>query len=362
MKPLALRTKSKLLLLLLLFSGSFFLVSFKTMAQNPPDLVSAAESTVNSVVHIKTIMQQKSNVYSYFYDNWGNLYRRNNRPNYYVATGSGVILTSDGYIVTNNHVVAGASQIVVTLNDKRNVKAKIVGRDPATDLAVIKVEADDLPYLSFGNSDDVRIGQWVLAVGNPFNLTSTVTAGIVSAKARDIHLVSPQHSSAIDSYIQTDAAVNSGNSGGALVDRTGKLIGINAAIASNTGSYTGYSFAIPSNIVKKVVGDLIQYGKVKRAYLGVQVREVDEELARYLSMPRIEGIYVASVVFGGAAEKAGVKENDVILKINGKAVNTNSELVENLGQYQPGTTVVVQIFRNGKTMDYSLVLKSDNQE
>lgn len=258
----------KNMVLFLLIFGAVFTPNNLKATNNLPDLVNAAEKTVNSVVHIKTIMLQKSNVYSYFYDSQGNLYRKGQKPNYYIATGSGVILTKDGYIVTNNHVVAGAAEIYITLNDKRNYKAKIIGRDPATDLAVVKIDSKELPFLEFGNSDAVHIGEWVLAVGNPFNLTSTVTAGIVSAKARDIHLVGPQHSSAIDSYIQTDAAVNSGNSGGALVNQYGLLIGINAAIASNTGSYTGYSFAIPSNIVKKVVGDLILFGKVKRASMG----------------------------------------------------------------------------------------------
>jgi len=340
----------------------FSSLSIHVKAQGGPNLTNAAEKTINSVVHIKTIMLKKSNVYAYYYDGRGNIYRRGQNPNYYVATGSGVILTRDGYIVTNNHVVAGAYEIVVTLNDKRSFKGQIVGRDPATDLAVIKIDANNLEFLDFGNSDNVRIGEWVLAVGNPFNLTSTVTAGIVSAKARDIHLVGPQHSSAIDSYIQTDAAVNSGNSGGALVDQNGKLIGINAAIASNTGSYTGYSFAIPSNIVKKVVGDIIQYGKVKRAYLGIQVQELNEELANYLNMDKIRGVYIAGVVNGGAAYKAGLKAQDVILKIDEKPVNSRSELVESIAQYQPGEMVKVRILRNGQALDYTLQLESDNQQ
>ena len=330
-------------------------------SDSQPDLVSAAENTINTVVHIKTMMLQKSNVYSYFYDNNGNLYR-GQKPNYYIATGSGVILTKDGYIVTNNHVVAGAYEIMVTLNDKRSFKAKIIGRDPETDLAVIKIEANDLKYLEFANSDRVRIGQWVLAVGNPFNLTSTVTAGIVSAKARDIQLVSPEYSSAIDSYIQTDAAVNSGNSGGALVNEQGLLIGINAAIASNTGSYTGYSFAIPSNIVKKVIGDLIQYGKVKRAYLGVQISELDEEIANHLKMKTIQGIFVTSVIPGGAASKAGIKDHDVIIRIDDVKVNSRSELVERLAQYQPNETIIVHLLRSGIPRDFTVKLESDNQK
>lgn len=326
------------------------------------NLVGAAEKTVNSVVHIKTIMQQKSNVYSYFYDGNGTIYRRNNEPNYFVATGSGVILTSDGYIVTNNHVVAGATEILVTLNDKRNFSGRIIGRDPATDLAVIKIESTNLQALSFGDSDKTRIGEWVLAVGNPFNLTSTVTAGIISAKARDLHLVGPQHSSAIDSYIQTDAAVNSGNSGGALVNELGQLIGINAAIASNTGSYTGYSFAIPSNIVKKVVGDLIQYGKVKRAYLGVQIAEVNEDIAKQLGMKKIQGVLIAQIIPGGAASKAGLKVNDVLIQVAGKSINSRSELVEQFGQYQPKDNLLIRVLRGGKLLDFTVSLGSDNQE
>ncbi|MCD6090369.1 MAG: trypsin-like peptidase domain-containing protein [Bacteroidales bacterium] len=327
-----------------------------------PSLIKAAENTVNSVVHIKTIMLQKSNVYAYFYDSNGNLYRKGQKPNYFEATGSGVILTRDGYIVTNNHVVAGASEIAVTLNDKRKFKAKIVGRDPATDLAVIKIDTKGLKFLEFGNSDDLHIGEWVLAVGNPFNLTSTVTAGIVSAKARNLHLVGPEHNSAIASYIQTDAAVNSGNSGGALVNEYGLLIGINAAIASNTGSYTGYSFAIPSNIVKKVVGDIIQFGQVKRAYLGVQLTDLTEEIANYLNMNKIEGVLLTNVITNGAAWRSGIKMKDVILQIDGLKVNSSSELVERLGQYQPGETIVVSVWRSGQLLDFSLKLDSDNQQ
>lgn len=331
-------------------------------AQERVNLVNAAENTVNSVVHIKTIMLQKSNVYSYYYDGYGNIYRRGQKPNYYVATGSGVILSKEGYIVTNNHVVAGAHEIAVTLNDKRTFKAEIIGRDPATDLAVIKIQAQNLSYLEFANSDKARVGEWVLAVGNPFNLTSTVTAGIISAKARDLHLVGPEHNSAIDSYIQTDAAVNSGNSGGALVNETGLLIGINAAIASNTGSYTGYSFAIPSNIVKKVVSDLIQFGRVKRAYLGVQISELDEEVANYLNMNKIQGVFIAKVPYGGAAWKGGIKDHDVILQIDNQKVNSRSELVERMAQYQPGQTVLVKILRRGDILDFPLILGSDNQQ
>ncbi len=361
MKVLKINLK-KVNLLAFLLIGAYLLPNNLIGSTTQPDLVYAAEKTVNSVVHIKTIMLQKSNVYSYFYDNNGNIYRRNQGPNYFIATGSGVILTKDGYIVTNNHVVAGASEIFVTLNDKRNFKAEIIGRDPATDLAVIKIDANDLQFLDFGNSDAVHIGEWVLAVGNPFNLTSTVTAGIVSAKARDIHLVGPDHDSAIDSYIQTDAAVNSGNSGGALVNQNGQLIGINAAIASNTGSYTGYSFAIPSNIVKKVVGDIIQFGHVKRASLGVRISELNEDVANYLNMNKIEGVYIAKVIPNSAAWKAGMKDEDVILQIDHKKVNSRSELVEQMAQFQPGDLAIIKLLRKGQIRDLSIKLDSDNQQ
>lgn len=362
MKTKILNFKERILILMVVLFSLALPKTDYALTGERPNLVMAAENSVNSVVHIKTIMLQKSNVYAYFYDSNGNLYRKGQNPNYYVATGSGVILTKDGYIVTNNHVVAGAYEIYVTLNDKRNFKAKIIGRDPATDLAVIKIESNDLQFIDFGNSDALHIGEWVLAVGNPFNLTSTVTAGIVSAKARDLHLVGPQHNSAIASYIQTDAAVNSGNSGGALVNEQGKLIGINAAIASNTGSYTGYSFAIPSNIVKKVVGDLIQYGKVKRAFLGVQLSELTAEIANYLKMNKIEGVFIANVISNGAAYQAGIKSKDVILQIDGLKVNSTSELVERLGQYQPGETIVVRVWRNGISRDFPVKLDIDNQQ
>lgn len=361
MKTYATKISKKLILFTLIFSG-FMFFNNTDAANDRPYLVNAAEKTVNSVVHIKTVMVQKSNVYAYFYDSQGNLYRQGQKPNYYVATGSGVILTSDGYIVTNNHVVAGASEILVTLNDKRSFKAKIVGRDPGTDLAVVKIDTKELQFLNFGNSDAVRIGEWVLAVGNPFNLTSTVTAGIVSAKARDIHLIGPQYNSAVYSYIQTDAAINPGNSGGALVNEDGLLIGINAAIASNTGSYTGYSFAIPSNIVKKVVGDIIQYGAVKRAYLGIQMSELTEEVANYLGMNKIEGVFVAKVVPNGAADKAGIRDKDIILKVNMQSVNSRSELVERMAQYEPGENVIVRILRNKQIQDFSVKLDSDTQQ
>ena len=256
--------------------------------QNTPDFVDAAENSVNAVVHIMTKVVRQSNTYEDFFGALlGQLYGYpgQTRNNTMVAYGSGVVLTPDGYIVTNNHVVDGADEVEVTFNNKVKRTATIIGTDPTTDLALIKVEASDLEYLTFGNSDNVRIGEWVLAVGNPFNLTSTVTAGIVSAKARNLSILG--EGTSVESFIQTDAAVNPGNSGGALVNTKGELVGINAAIASHTGSYEGYSFAIPSNIVRKVVDDLLLYGTTQRGYLGVQIAELTQELAQQEGLENI---------------------------------------------------------------------------
>lgn len=326
--------------------------------QNAPNFVDAAEKTVNAVVHIKTKMMQKSSVYDFFYDffghNQGNAYRQ---P-VYTASGSGVIISRDGYIVTNNHVVEGAHEIEVILNDKRSFSAKLVGNDPSTDLAVIKIEKDDLPYLQFGDSDNVKVGEWVLAVGNPFNLTSTVTAGIVSAKARNINILGRGNSSAIESFIQTDAAVNRGNSGGALVNTEGLLIGVNAAIASNTGSYTGYSFAIPSNLAQKVVGDLIQFGEPQRGFLGVSIAEMNADLAEDTGLDEIKGVYLVKVMEDGAAGRAGIKEGSVVLEIEGQEVNSTAELMSKVAQHRPGEIIDVTVFKDGDIDDYSLTLRN----
>ncbi|MDL2296845.1 trypsin-like peptidase domain-containing protein [Bacteroidales bacterium OttesenSCG-928-C03] len=261
-----------------------------------------------------------------------------------VAAGSGVIIDPNGYIVTNNHVVAEANKITVTLNDKKEYEATIVGTDPTTDLALIKINAKDLPYLTFANSDDVRIGEAVLAVGNPFNLTSTVTAGIVSAKARNLNILGEQ--SSVESFIQTDAAVNQGNSGGALVNSSGQLIGINTAIASGNGYFTGYSFAIPANIAKKVILDLKEYGTVKRAYLGVMVMEVTYKMAEELNLEKVQGVYVTEVTPNGAAESAGLKVGDIILSVGNHTLSSMSELREAMIQYSPNETVSVKYLRN----------------
>ncbi|MCB9193581.1 MAG: Do family serine endopeptidase [Flavobacteriales bacterium] len=321
----------------------------------PVDLTDAAERTVNAVVHVTTeAMVQRRDPFMDFF--WG--YRAPD-PTPQVGVGSGVIISADGYIVTNNHVVQNADKIRVSLNDKREFDAKVVGTDPSTDIALIKIPADGLPTLSYGNSDDVKVGQWVMAVGNPMNLTSTVTAGIVSAKARNINLLQYDPSRdifPIESFIQTDAAVNPGNSGGALVNATGDLIGINTAIASMTGQYAGYSFAVPVNIVKKVTSDLLEYGSVQRAYIGVSIRDMDQDLAAKERMDRIEGVYVNGLTEGGAAEEAGLREGDVILRVGNIAVNNVPELQEQVSKFRPGDKVALTIERGGdqKVMDLTL--------
>ena len=323
------------------------------------DFVDAAEKTVNTVVHIKTEVVSKGSSY---YDFFGSLIEQlyggqmQIPNNVSVAYGSGVVISPDGYIVTNNHVVEGASKIEVTFNDKHKRTATIIGNDPSTDLALIKVDATGLEYLTFADSDEVKVGEWVLAVGNPFNLTSTVTAGIVSAKARNINILGD--GSTIESFIQTDAAINPGNSGGALVDMEGNLIGINAAIASRTGSYEGYSFAIPSNIVKKVVEDFLQYGSLQRAYLGVSIVEITEELAEAKGIEEMSGVYIMEVNERGGAKAAGIKKDDILLSVNNISVNSNSQLVGVIGQYRPGDKVRVKIQRDGEVLVKEVTLKN----
>ena len=323
------------------------------------NFVDAAEKTVNTVVHIKTEVVSRGNSY---YDFFGSLIEQlyggqmQIPNNVSVAYGSGVVISPDGYIVTNNHVVEGASKIEVTFNDKHKRTATIIGNDPSTDLALIKVDAKDLEFLTFADSDEVKVGEWVLAVGNPFNLTSTVTAGIVSAKARNINILGD--GSTIESFIQTDAAINPGNSGGALVDMDGNLIGINAAIASRTGSYEGYSFAIPSNIVKKVVEDFLQYGSLQRAYLGISIAEITEELAEAKGIDEMSGVYIISVDERGGAKAAGIKEGDILLSVNNITVNSNSQLIGVISQYRPGDKVTVKIQRKGNILVKEVTLKN----
>ena len=330
-------------------------------AQNAPDFVDAAEASVNAVVHIKTtIVQKTASYYDFFGAFWEHLYGipGQTQTNTMVAYGSGVVLSPDGYIVTNNHVVDGASAVEVTFNNRVVRPAVIVGTDPSSDLALIKVEGSDFDYLKFGDSDKVKVGEWVLAVGNPFNLTSTVTAGIVSAKARNIGILG--EGSKVESFIQTDAAVNRGNSGGALVNTRGELIGINAAIASHTGSYEGYSFAIPSNIVRKVVDDLLMYGVAQRPYIGIVPQEMNASLAEKAKMKDIKGVYVANLTNGGAAQKAGIQSGDVVVNINGNAVNTTAQLTELVNQHRPGDRINVDVVRDGQQLNFVVALLNEN--
>ncbi len=327
------------------------------------DFTDVASATIDAVVHIKTEMTQLTPLYQSFF---GFIIQQGVQRQTYSAFGSGVIVTTDGYIVTNNHVVQDAERITVTLNDRRELPAKLIGNDPATDLAVIKIEADNLTYLNYGNSDQVRVGEPVLAIGNPFNLTSTVTSGIISAKARNMHIIDNPRSNEtpLESFLQTDAAVNSGNSGGALVNSQAELIGIVTAIASGNGNYIGYSFAIPSNIVVKVAADLIRYGYVQRGYLGVQVTEVDANVARQTGARDIKGLFVAKVIEKCAAERAGIHQGDIILRVAGKEVNTFAEMMEELALFSPGDQVEVDYVRNGhaNTVHATLLNSQGNTE
>ena len=316
-----------------------------------------------AVVHVKTEYAPQRNQL-YYYDPfhmWG-WEQPQQSPRTQMGYGSGVIISGDGYIVTNNHVVKDADKVEVTLYDRRTYKAKVIGKDPSTDIAVLKIDEKNLPYLLYGNSDDVKVGEWVLAVGNPFNLTSTVTAGIVSAKGRNINALEEDQSRGInpvESYIQTDAAVNPGNSGGALVNTNGELIGINSAIASNTGSYTGYSFAVPVNLAKKVVNDLLEFGKVQRAFLGVNIRDIDSKLIDEKKLGSdTKGIYVTGILPGGGADEEGVKEGDIILKVGEANVDNVPELQEQIANYRPGDKLAVMVKRDGEEKTFSVTLRS----
>jgi Do/DeqQ family serine protease len=282
------------------------------------------------------------------------------------GSGSGVIVSSEGYIVTNNHVIENASEIEVILNDNSKYSAKVIGTDPSTDIAILKIEGSGFQPIPLGNSDDLKVGEWVLAVGNPFNLTSTVTAGIVSAKARNINLLSDRSKQdvlPIESFIQTDAAVNPGNSGGALVNTKGELVGINTAIASQTGSYSGYSFAVPVNLVEKVMRDLIDYGIVQRGYLGVQINDITQEIKTKNNLPSTKGVFVAKVIEDGSADKAGIKDGDVILKIGTKEVNSVASLQEEIGKRRPGDKVSVTVrTKKGEEEIKELILRNKEGE
>jgi serine protease Do len=342
------------------------LISSGAGAVPATDFTAAAEKSTQAVVHIKTttsrrVRQQMVDPFEFFGfgDGWGGG-RQQQQPA--EAAGSGVIISSDGYIVTNNHVVQDADEVKVIMNDKREFKAKVISTDPNTDLAVIQVKASGLPFLTFGNSDEARVGEWVLAVGNPFNLESTVTAGIVSAKGRNINIIgeNAEAKSPIESFIQTDAAVNPGNSGGALVNLKGELIGINTAIASRTGQFAGYSFAVPTSIVRKVTGDLIKYGAVQRGYLGIRSQEVNGQVAEQLDLKVNAGVYVSAFEEGSAAKAAGLKIGDVIVKVDGVATPTFAKLTEMVGRKKPGESVVVTINRDGTPRDLNVTLKNRN--
>ena len=328
-----------------------------------PDFTVAAEKSVEAVVHVMTKATVSGNGYSHgnpFYDFFfgprGGI-SPDRSP--VMGSGSGVIISEDGFIITNNHVIDNADAIEVILNDRRSYEATLVGTDPTTDIALLKIEDKGLRYLTFGDSDNIKIGEWVLAVGNPFNLTSTVTAGIVSAKSRSINILRNRNQPmGIESFIQTDAAVNPGNSGGALVNTLGELIGINTAIASQTGSYAGYSFAVPISIAKKVVADLKEFGEVQRAFIGVQIEGVTAELAEKLELDEVEGVYVGGVTVNGGADKAGIKEGDVILSIDGLDVNTNAELIERVSQHRPGDKVNLVVKRDGKRKQFTVILRN----
>ena len=322
-----------------------------------PDLTFAAENSVHSVVHIATQSYRGGGWSSGnpFFDEFFGL-REGQEPQLSMGFGSGVIISGDGYIVTNNHVIERAEKIKVILNDKSEYEARMVGTDPSTDIALLKIDAENLPYLTYGDSDALKLGEWVLAVGNPFNLTSTVTAGIVSARARNLGINSDQFS--IESFIQTDAVVNPGNSGGALVNQRGNLVGINTAIFSRTGSYAGYSFAVPVTIVKKVVEDLKEFGEVQRALLGVTIGNVNAEIAEEYNLDKIEGVFIGGVTENGAAREAGIKEGDILLSVEDVPVNSPAELQEKVSQYRPGDDVNIVVKRNGDKKQFNVTLRN----
>jgi Do/DeqQ family serine protease len=340
---------------------------FTTQNYAPTDFTQAAEASVNAVVHVRIMKNMQQ--YGYGNDGMDPLLQfffgpRQHTPQQQMqrpqeaGSGSGVIISNDGYIVTNNHVIDDADQIEVTLNDRRTFKATLVGTDPTTDIALLKIDGENLHYINFGNSDAMRVGEWVLAIGNPFNLTSTVTAGIISAKSRSIGIIGGQSRMSIESFIQTDAAVNPGNSGGALVNTRGELIGINTAIASTTGSYSGYSFAVPATIVQKVTQDLKMYGEVQRALLGIQITNVSSELQKEHNLASTDGVFVAGLTDGGAAKDAGILSGDVIISIDEEKTNGVAELQEKIGRKRPGENVKIELIRDGETKHYIVTLRN----
>jgi Do/DeqQ family serine protease len=328
-----------------------------------PDFTKAAAKAVDAVVYIKSQVQTRSRYYRDYYDMLEDfLYGGQSRPSYAVASGSGVIISPDGYIVTNNHVVQDASTIEITLNDRRNYLAKVVGLAPSADLALLKIEENNLPYLKFTNSDKTKIGEWVLAVGNPYELNSTVTAGIVSAKARNINIMSSnmKYERPIESFIQTDAAINAGNSGGALINLRGDLVGINTAIASQNGGFIGYGFAIPANIAKKITEDLRCCGEIQSAYLGIGYAEMTAEIAKATHNTTTRGLYIGQINPNGSAYTAGLREKDIILAIEDILINTSSELVQALAQFRPGDTICVSIRRGDEVKNIEVQLQDHN--
>ena len=312
------------------------------------DFTEVSEHAINSVVHIRSSYDSRVTTNGFFQYQQG--------PSQ--SSGSGVIVSDDGYIVTNNHVVEDAATVQVVLNDNRSYEAKVIGTDPTTDLALVKIDENNLPFMAYGNSDDVKVGQWVIAVGNPFNLTSTVTAGIISAKARNIGILRDENNLQIESFLQTDAVVNPGNSGGALIDINGRLIGINSAIASPTGSYAGYAFAVPVNLVKKVADDLLEFGVVQRGLLGIRINDVTAELSDREDLSVVQGVYVFEVNENSAAEEAGIKEKDVIVGVDGNEVSNTSELQELVARHRPGDKVTVKLIRGKKDIEVEATLKN----
>lgn len=325
-----------------------------------PDFTYAAETAVNAVVYVEVTVKSQQQYqmidpfFQFFFGGGGQPQAREQK-----GSGSGVIIREDGYIVTNNHVVQGARKVEVTLNNNKTYEAKVIGTDPATDVALIKIEAEGLPTVEFFDSDNLRLGEWVLAIGSPLGreLQSTITAGIVSAKGRQMGGVEREREIKIESFIQTDAAVNPGNSGGALVNKAGQLVGINTAIVSTTGSYSGYSFAIPSNIVKKIVGDLIDFGSVKRVMLGITGGNVNEEIAKELKLSSLEGVYISEVSKGSAADKAGLRKDDVIVALNGAAIRTMPELQEKVNGFRPGDEAKLTAIRKGESLEFDIVFQ-----
>ena len=328
---------------------------------NWPDFTYAAESAVDAVVYVKVVstqtqQQAPSSIFDFFFGfPEGGMPQQRER----VGSGSGVIIREDGYIVTNNHVIDGATRIEVTLNNNQTYPATLVGTDPATDVALLKVEATGLPVIPFGDSDKLRLGDWVIAIGSPYDLRSTITAGIVSAKGRSM----PSNGEfKIESFIQTDAAVNPGNSGGALVDKAGNLVGINTAIISQTGSYTGYSFAVPSNIVKKIAYDLMDFGSVKRAVLGISMMPIDDKIAEELKLSSRNGVYIGEVSKSGAADKAGIKAGDVLIAIDSTKITNPASVQEAVSRFSPGDNAVVTVLRDGKELKLDVTFKGTSQD